>query len=124
VICIVCNKKESESTMQDQIQTLLETIKQDYFRWTSRNGTKELSDHNHQMISEFNEGLTYSEGKKYIKVLSNRSVWGFVMINDDKMFKAGDILKAAGWNAPARNKARGNIFTDLSWVQWTGPAYL
>ena len=110
--------------MQEQIQNLLETIKSDYFRWTSRNGTKELSDHNHQMISEFNEGLTYSEGKKYVKVMTGGSVWGFVMKADDAKFKAGDILKAAGWAAPARNKARGNIFSDLSWVKWTGPAYL
>ena len=47
------------------------------------------------------------------------------MKEDDKKFKAGDILKAAGYNAPARNQARGNILEgNFSWVQWTGPAYL
>ena len=30
---------------------------------------------------------------------------------------------AAGYNAPARNKSRGNIFEDYS-IQWTGPNYL
>jgi hypothetical protein len=116
--------KESDNMMNDAMTTLMKTIKEDYYRWTSRNYTKELSEINVNMINEFNENLTFEEGRKYIKVISNRSVWGFIMKADDKMFKAGDILKAAGYNAPARNKARGNIFTDLSWVQWTGPAYL
>ena len=110
--------------MNDAMTTLMKTIKEDYYRWTSRNYTKELSEINVNMINEFNENLHYEEGRKYIKVMTRGSVWGFIVKADDKLFKAGDILKAAGWNAPARNKARGNIFTDLSWVQWTGPAYL
>lgn len=110
--------------MKNEMNELLEAIKFDYLKWTSRNHTKELSEINVNMINEFNENLTFEEGRKYIKVISNRSVWGFIMKADDKMFKAGDILKAASWSAPARNKPRGNVFTDLSWVQWTGPAYL
>jgi hypothetical protein len=50
-------------------------------------------------------------------------VWGFVMKADDAKFKAGDILKPASWSAPARNRARGNIFGDYK-IQWTGPNYL
>ena len=38
-------------------------------------------------------------------------------------FKVGDILKAAGYRAPALNKARGNIFESYS-VAWTGPHYI
>lgn len=110
--------------MNEALDTLVQTIKEDYVKFTSRGYTKELSDVNKNMINEFNEGFEIQEGRKYIKVLTNRSVWGFIVKADDKQFKAGDILKAAGWNAPARNKARGNVFTDLSWVQWTGPAYL
>jgi len=110
--------------MKNEMTNLLQAIKADYFRFTSRNGTKELSDINTQMIAEFNDTITFEEGRKYIKVMTKNSVWGFIMKADDKLFKAGDILKAASYNAPARNKARGNVFTDLSWVQWTGPAYL
>ena len=116
--------KESEYMMNEAMITLLEAIKEDYYKWTSRNYTKELTEININMINEFNEGLTYEEGRKYIKVMTRGSVWGFIMKADDKMFKAGDILKAASWASPARNKPRGNVFNNLSWVQWTGPAYL
>jgi hypothetical protein len=110
--------------MNEALETLVEEIKKDYLRFTSRNFTRELTEINERMIEEFNGGIEIQEGRKYIKVLTNRSVWGFIVKGDDKKFKAGDILKAAGYNAPARNKPRGNVFTDLSWVQWTGPAYL
>ena len=111
--------------MLDQIETLLADIKAEYLRYTSRNGTKELSEINKRMISEFNEGLEYSVGQKYVKIISNRSVWGFIVKGDnDKKFKKGDILKAAGWNAPARNAARGNIVEGGYSICWTGPHYL
>ena len=111
--------------MNNEINTLLETIKNDYLNWTSRRGTKELSEHNHKMIQEFNDGLEVKEGSKYIKVISNRAVWGFIVKGDnDKKFVKGDILKAAGYNAPARNSARGNILDGGYTVQWTGPLYL
>ena len=112
--------------MQNEINTLIETIKTEYLAFTSRNGTKELSSINQLMISEFNEGVESSEGNKYIKILTNGGgrVWGFVVKgNDDKKFAQGDILMAAGFNSPARNKARGNVFDDYS-VDWTGPKYL
>ena len=80
-------------------------------------------------MAEFADSLAVEEGRKYLKVIkklgSQTMVWGFVQKEDDKKFRAGDILKAAGWAAPARNKARGNVIDgDLSWVRWTGPEYL
>ena len=39
-------------------------------------------------------------------------------------FKKGDLLKAAGWAAPARNAARGNILKGGYVINWTGPLYL
>lgn len=104
------------------VEVLVEAIKTDYREYTLR-GKDEYSDINKQMIEEFENGFEITEGKKYIKVLSNRSAWGFVVKNDDGKFKRGDILKAAGWNAPAKNAARGNVFDGYD-IQWTGPRYL
>jgi hypothetical protein len=65
------------------------------------------------------------EGKKYIKIVKDSSVWGFVVaVDNDNKFQKGDILKPAGFAAPARNKARGNIFSDDYSVSWSGPHYL
>lgn len=112
--------------MQNEMIQLLDTIKADYVRFMTRNGkVTELSNHQKDMIVDFNLGLEIKEGKKYIKVISNRSVWGFIVKDDtDKKFRKGDILKAAGYNAPARNAARGNIVDGGYTVQWTGPLYL
>ena len=113
--------------MQNEINTLIQNIKADYFNWTSRNGTKELSQVNKDMIQRFNTELGFKAGNKYIKITTNNggSVWGFVVATDnDKKFRKGDILKAAGYNAPARNAARGNIIDGGYDINWTGPNYL
>ena len=113
--------------MERQIETLLTHIKNDYYQYTLR-GRKpeEMSQVNRDMIEEFNNSLSYKEGKKYIKVIKGGSVWGFIVnADDDKQFKKGDLLKAASWNAPARNQSRGNILDgDFSWIRWTGLEYL
>ena len=120
--------RNERETMQEQLNDLIQAIKDDYFKWTSRNGTKELTEVNKNMIAEFNSKITLKEGQKYIKVISGSSVWGFIAKSDfnkgSKCFNKGDILKAAGWQAPALNAARGNIFDDDYTIQWTGPLYL
>ena len=112
--------------MQQQIQELLEAIKQDYIGW---GGSSENDSVKQKMAKEFCEGLSYTEGKKYIKITKSlgynqRSVWGFVVKEDGGKFRKGDILKAAGWNAPATNRARGNILDGGYTIRWTGPLYL
>ena len=82
------------------------------------------------MRLEFATGIEMKYGSKYIKIITgknggNRSVWGFIVNTDkDKKFKKGDLLKAAGWAAPARNAARGNILEGGYPLNWTGPLYL
>jgi hypothetical protein len=53
--------------------------------------------------------LTIDMGPKYVRIVENRpgqrSVYGFVEI------ATGNILKSAGWKAPAKH-ARGNIHDD------------
>ena len=112
--------------MQEQINTLLENIKSEYIDFKQRHGSKDTVT-GQKMIKDFDEGLGYKIGKKYIKITkeNNGCVWGFVVnTDDDKKFRKGDILKAAGWNAPARNKARGNVVDGNYNICWTGPNYL
>ena len=74
------------------------------------------------MNQEFADTWEVLPGNKYIKLVNSRSVWGFIVATDtDKKFKRGDILKAAGYKAPARNFARGNVLAeDFKCVRWTG----
>jgi len=84
--------------------------------------------------------LELQEGGKFIRIVAKDkrldgsleqygSAFGFIVKEDNsaksattgQWFKAGDLLKTAGWKAPARNFSRGNI-TDLknAQVRWTG----
>ena len=72
----------------------------------------------------------YEYGRKYIHIIMNhtgqfsynqRSSHSWVMIDDDKKFKQGDILKSASWKSPARNFKRGNVITgDFQHIRWCG----
>ena len=118
--------KEKEMIMNNEMTALIENIKTDYFNWTTRcagaKGRTTLSDTNKDMIARFNDKIKFKVGNKYIKVFSEgSSVWGFVVNTDnDKKFKKGDLLKAAGYSAPTRNFARGNILEGGYRSTWTG----
>ena len=79
-----------------------------------------------KMNAAYADNFDIRYGKKYIKIVENGGgVKAFVVgVDNDKRFKKGDILKAAGWNAPARNAARGNILDGGYAINWTGPLYL
>ena len=73
--------------------------------------------------------LELRPGRKFIKVVEGSRVWGFIAKVDGvhkgvPMLK-GDILKAAGWSAPAKH-SRGSIFDKEMHksFSWTGPNYL
>ena len=91
-----------------------------------------IEDYNHfmpnnkGMCDEYAEKLSISYGKIYIKVFveGNGVKAFFVGTENDKKFKKGDILKPAGWAAPARNAARGNILDGGYAINWTGACYL
>lgn len=114
------------------VDVLVEAIKTDYRDFAARgvrhSKTEKVNDDftptNIKMIDEFENGVSVVVGKKYIKILTGHSVWGFVVKDDtDKKFRKGDILKAASWASPARNSARGNVFDGYD-IRWTGPQYL
>ena len=72
----------------------------------------------------------YVTGRKYVHVYMNhvgqfsigqRSSHSWIMIDDDKKFKQGDILKSASWKAPARNFGRGNVLCGgFKHIRWCG----
>lgn len=112
--------------MQKEIEKLIEDINADYYDWQNcRMGEAGRTEIQAKMYDEFVNQVRVEEGSKYIKIVKQGSVWGFIVKTDkDKMFRKGDILKAAGFNAPARNKARGNILDGGYQIRWTGPYYL
>ena len=110
--------------MQKAIDTLVEMIRIDYENFATRDGQKELSGYMKEQLEKFDDLIKINVGQKYIKIVKDNSVWGFIVnTENDKKFQYGDILKAAGYNAPARNKARGNVFNGYE-IRWTGPLYL
>ena len=117
-----------KEAMTDKVEELLEAMKEDYSRWQNQSGIDdERVAIRQQMEVEYNDGLHTVNGSKYIKVISSTrgssSVCAFVVNTDsDKKFKFGDILKPAGWAAPARNFARGNVLdgTGFDNARWTG----
>ena len=112
--------------MQNEIKTLIQKCKADYTKFVtaSGRGTPEPGSYFANELANFEDSFEVKEGKKYIKLIrKNNGVWGFIVKEDGPKFKKGDILKAAGYNAPATNAARGNIFEEFS-VAWTGPHYL
>lgn len=106
--------------MRDAMASYLEVIRADYARWVRSDGTSEYRE---VMIEEFNEDLAYTVGKKYLRVTTTSAgqemVHSFVVnTHSDSKFPYGTILKPAGWKVPARNFSRGNVFEDVSHVQW------
>lgn len=69
----------------------------------------------------FHTEIVFERGKKNARIIVDegftRSAWGFVVL------ETGDILKAAGWKAPAAH-VRGNIRNGTQGCGPSGPAYL
>ena len=113
-----------DSKMETALDNLKAAMISDYDTWQVLGG-KTRTEVQAKMLDEYINTIRIEEGRKYIKVITRSSVWGFIVKGKDAKFQAGDILMAAGWAAPSRNKARGNVLSgDLSMVRWTGPEYL
>jgi len=103
------------------VEAMMEHMRDDYRGW-SRLGEADENGIRARMSEEYADDLSYTTGSKYIKVTSKNSVSAFVVnTTTDKKFSFGDILKPAGWAAPARNFARGNVLDrTFNHVRWTG----
>ena len=114
--------------MKTEIKTLIGKMKEDYVKFCTGYGAtprKELTGYLAETVNNFERNITITDGRKYIKIVRDNCVWGFIVKEDFKHFIKGDILKAAGFNAPTLNRARGNIFAlDNLNVRWTGANYL
>ena len=119
---IVSNTTKTEKTpttnglsFDEAMDNLLVKIQEDY----SKLG------YTHQKVL----GISLKPGRKFIKVVRDNSVWGFVSLVDGMHkgapIKVGDIMKAAGWRAAAKH-SRGSIFDAEMHksFSWTGPNYL
>ena len=120
---------ENKQKYNSSVNNLLENIKVNYAGWGSNpNDLKDSQKERRlQMIDEFNNGLHVRSGRKFDKVVTGTSVWGFIAKTDGVLkgipYFVGDVFKAAGWRAPAK-WARGSIFSGKKFYAWTGPNYL
>ena len=115
--------EKNAKTLDEGIKNLMSGAKQDYVRM-STSGGRELTGYSKEQVDNWDNKTKVSQGKKYIKIVQDTGVFCFIVKEDFKHFKKGDILKAAGYNAPALNSARGNVLTGNYAIQWTGPLYL
>ena len=106
------------------IQNMIQGAKDDYVRWSTSDGRKELTGYSKEQVDNWENSFRLNTGKKYIRVVKENGVFCFIVREDSGRFKKGDILKAAGYNKPALNSARGNVLEGNYAIQWTGPLYL
>ena len=111
-------------TLEEGIKFLMAGAKADYVAWSTNHGNKELTGYSLEQTDNWDKKTKISQGKKYIKIVQDTGVFCFIVNEDFKHFKKGDILKAAGYNAPALNQPRGNVLAGNYPIQWTGPLYL
>ena len=108
------------------LATYLENIKKSYLSWSRPLENDEIGNkiRNEQYV-KFAMSLRVDVTPLYYKVWKGNSIHSFIVKVDGPKFKAGDILKAATYKAPAKNQARGNLFAVEGYhIDWTGADYL
>ena len=117
---------KTAENLYDGIANMMAGAKKDYERFHTSNGRKEIvaGSYGDTELKEYDSKTKVSFGKKFIKVVQGNTVFAFIVKEDTDKFKKGDILKPAGYNAPAQNGARGNVLTGNYYINWTGPLYM
>ena len=124
--------KRDRDKFKERVDILLKNKGKDYDSWTGIEPLREMDESALKIKKEsserFKKGLKLSHGRKYIKVMENNRVWGFIAVTDGVLkgipYKFGDVFKAASWRAPAKH-VRGSIYLDRTdWFHWTGPMYI
>lgn len=109
-------KFEKDLNIIEGVENMIKAMIEDYNEWSN----------NDRMKEEFANSISFSEGRKYIKVVRrNGGVLAFIVnTTKDKLFELGDILMPASYYAPTRNAPRGNVLFGDYAINWTGPVYL
>ena len=115
---------KTANNIVEGIANMMAGAKEDYKQMSTSYGKKELTGYSKEQVDNWDNKTKVKFGKKYVKIVQDTGVFAFVIKEDSGRFKKGDILKAAGYNAPALNSARGNVLTGNYNIQWTGPLYL
>ena len=111
-------------TLDEGVKNMMAGAKEDYKKWSTSNFNKELTGYSKEQYEKWDTLTRVSSGKKFIKIVQENGVFAFIVKEDDGKFRKGDILKPAGFNAPALNQPRGNVLNGNYPIQWTGPLYL
>ena len=122
--------KENKIKYVEALGNLMSGIKENYKNWGS--DIDSLSDSQKkirlEMIDRFNRNLDIRSGRKFDKVVSNGSVWGFVAKTNGKLkgipYFVGDVFKPASIKAPAKGvrynmlnmKSRQEMFERADWA--------
>ena len=105
------------------IVNMIQGAKDDYIKM-STSGGRELTGYSKEQVDNWENSFRLETGQKFIRVVRENGVFAFIVKEDDGRFKKGDILKPAGYRAPAKNSARGNVLSGDYYIQWTGPLYM
>ena len=79
--------EKTAKTLDEGIKNLMTGAKDDY-KQNSLMGKSELSSYCKEKLENFESQTTVREGKKYIKVIYDRSVFAFIVKEDFKHFKS------------------------------------
>jgi len=120
------NVNKTAKDLNEGISNMMAGAKEDYKSFHTSMGKKEIvaGSYGDTQLKEYESKTRVDIGRKFIKVVQERSVFAFIVKEDGDKFKKGDILKPAGFNAPAQNAARGNVLTGNYYINWTGPCYM
>ena len=118
---ILVDKKAD--TLEQGINNMMASAKNDYIKMSTMGG-KELTGYPKEQVDKWDSLIRVEQGQKFIRVVRENGVFAFIVKEDNGIFKKGDILKPAGYRAPAKNSARGNILSGNYYIQWTGPLYM